>query len=66
MASYGKESIVRLTLLMGILLAVLGGQFMSGLSRGTSVGTEVSAADTVSPGIVATGQVRPLDDRWGV
>lgn len=66
MASYGKESIVRLTLLMGILLAVLGGQFMSGLSQGTSAGTEVSAMDAVSPGIVRTGEYRPLDDRWGV
>lgn len=64
MASYGKISLGRLTLVVGALLAVIGGQFMSGLAlHGTSAesGTGVSAANGL---LVQTGQDRPNDDRW--
>ncbi|MEU2246119.1 hypothetical protein [Streptomyces sp. NPDC019224] len=44
---------------MGVLLAVLGGQFMVGLSQGTS------ARSAVSVGLGETGGDRPADDRWG-
>lgn len=65
MASYGKESLVRLTLLMGVLLAVIGGQFMLGLSQAMPSHSAVSAAGTapVSPG--PTAGEHPDDDRWG-
>ncbi|WP_168712554.1 hypothetical protein [Streptomyces sp. A0958] len=49
---------------MGVLLAVLGGQFMSGLSQGTSVRTGVSAAGTASTGLLQVNLDRPQDDRW--
>lgn len=65
MASYGKESLVRLTLLMGVLLAVIGGQFMLGLSHGTSGHSAVSAVSSASADLGATAGDRPEDDRWG-
>ncbi|MFE6764421.1 MULTISPECIES: hypothetical protein [unclassified Streptomyces] len=50
---------------MGVLLAVIGGQFMLGLSHGTSGHTAVSAVGTASADLGATGGEHPEDDRWG-
>ncbi|NED16336.1 hypothetical protein [Streptomyces sp. SID9124] len=50
---------------MGVLLAVIGGQFMLGLSHGASGHTAVNAVSTASAGLGATGGERPEDDRWG-
>lgn len=63
MARYGKTSLVRLTLLVGMLLAVMGGQFMSGHAlQGTSAGSGAGA--TAANGLVTAGVDRPNDDRW--
>lgn len=62
MARYGKESLALLTLLAGILLAVIGGQFMSGLVlHGASTGSGGTGA---ASGLLQVGQDRPDDDRW--
>lgn len=65
MATYGKESLVVLTLLLGALLAVLGGQFMSGVSQGASAGAGTHTAAATPGGALQATLVEPKDDRWG-